>query len=128
MIIPECEVHLMVADLTIIRGRVCKLIWVREIAASHQLEQMRSVRMIEQRAIWMRGNGFDRIEVTAEMYEETLRRLHTGFDLEHFNTGLYPRRPPSPEEFITLDVTVEVASLRLELLLLQPLLPQLLPR
>ena len=113
----------MVADLAIIRGRVYKLIRVRELAASHRLEQLRSVRMLEQRTTCMRENGFDRIEVIAEMHEETLRRLHVSLNWKPFYTGLYnPRRPFTPEEF-TLDMKVEVDSLRLEILLSQPLPP-----
>ena len=105
-----------------------KLIRVRELTVSHKLEQMRSVRMLEQRATWMRENGFDRIEVKADRHEETLRHMHAGFDPQPFYARLHsPRRPPTPEEF-TLDMIVEVESLRLELLLSQPLLPQLLPR
>ena len=82
----------MVADLAIIRGRVRKLIRVRELATSHELEQMRSVRMLEQRTTWMRENDFDRIGVIAEIHEETMRRLHAGLDLELFCTGLYNPR------------------------------------
>ena len=63
----------------------------------------------------MSENGFDRIEVKAEMHEEILRRLLSGF------TRLYnPRRPPTSEEF-TLDMKIELESLRLEVLLSQPL-------
>ena len=41
----ECGIHLMVADLAITRGRVRKLIRVRELAASHKLliEKMQRV-------------------------------------------------------------------------------------
>ena len=113
----------MIADLAIIRGRVRKLIRARELATSYELDQMQSVGMLEQRATKMRENGFDRIEVVAEMLEETLRRLDAGFDPEPFNTRLYnPRRPPTPEQF-TLNMTVEVESLTLERLLSQSLLP-----
>ena len=57
------------------------------------------------------------------MHEQTLRRLHEGFDSEPLYFGLYnPRRPPTPEEF-TLNMNVEVKSLRLKVLLLQPLPP-----
>ena len=113
----------MVADLAITRGRVRKLIRVRELAASHKLEKMRRVRMLEKQAAWKREDGFDRIEVIAEMHEHTLRRLHASFDSEPLYTGLYnPRRPPTPEEF-TLDMNVEVESLREEILLSQPLPP-----
>ena len=107
----------------IIRGRVHKLIRVRELAASHRLEQMRSVKMLEKRATWMRENGFDRIKVFAEMHEETLRRLPVGLHLKPFYTGLYnPRRPPTPDQY-TVNMKLEVETLRLEILLSQPLTP-----
>ena len=57
------------------------------------------------------------------MHAETLRRVHAGFDTEPFRAGLYnPRRPGTPEEF-TLNMEVEVGSMKLELLFSQPLLP-----
>ena len=43
MTFPERDVRLVVADLAITRGRVRKRIRVRELAASHVLEQMRRV-------------------------------------------------------------------------------------
>ena len=78
---------------------MCKLIRVRDFAATHTLEQIRRVRMLEKQAAWKREDGFDRIDTMAEMDEETLGRLHAGFDLEPFYTGFYnPRWPPTPEE------------------------------
>lgn len=63
---------------------------------------------------------FDRIEVTAEMYEETLRRLRAKLP---FHSGLYnSRHLPAPEEY-TLGMKIEVDSLTLEALLSQPLPP-----
>ena len=95
MTVPKCDVRLMVVHLAIIRGRVRKLIRVRELAALHDLEQMRSVRMLEESLTWVRENGFDRVEVIAEMHEEISRSLHSGFDPEPFYTGLYnPRWSP----------------------------------
>ena len=45
----------------------------------------------------MRENSFDMIEVIAGVHEDTMRRMHTGFDPEHFNTGLYnPQLSPTP--------------------------------
>ena len=76
----------------------------------------------------MRENGFDRIEIIAKRREETLRLLRAGVDPESVYTGLYDaRRPPTSKEF-TLGMKVEVESLRLEFLLLQALLAQLLPQ
>ena len=57
------------------------------------------------------------------MHEKTLRHLYACFDLERFNIGLYnPRRPPTPEEF-PLNLKVKVESLKIDLLLSQPLPP-----
>ena len=86
MLIPECGVRLMVADLAIIRKHARKLVRVsRELAALRKLEQMQSVRMLEQRATWMRKNGFDRIKVISDRPKETLRRTCEDFDPEPFN-------------------------------------------
>ena len=45
MTFSERDVRLMVADLAVTRGRVRKRTRVRELAASHKLEQMRRVCM-----------------------------------------------------------------------------------
>ena len=113
----------MTTNLAMIRGRMVNFIQVRGLAASYKLEQRRSMRVLEKRAIWMRENGFDRIKVIVEMHDDTLRRLHAGLDLEPFNTVLYnPRQPPTSEK-ITLDIKIEIESLRLEDLLSKPLPP-----
>ena len=57
------------------------------------------------------------------MHEDTLWRLHTGFVPGPYNTRLYIcRRPPTPDDF-TLNLNVEVESLRVELPFSQPLPP-----
>ena len=114
----------MVADLAVIHEHMRKLLRTRERVVSHKLRANANVRMLEYRATWMRENGFDRTEVIADRQEEILRHMHARFDPEPFYIRLYnPRRPPTPEKTI-LDMTVEVESLRLEILLSQPLLPQ----
>ena len=61
---------------------------------------MQRVRMLEKQAAWKRESGFKRIEIIAVMYEQTLRRLHVGFDSEPLYTVLYyPRWLPTSEEF-----------------------------
>ena len=89
MTIPECDVRLMVVDLAIIRGRVRKLIRVGDLATSHILDQMQSVKMLRQRTTWMRENTFSRIEVIDDRHKETLRRMRAGFDPEPIYTGIY---------------------------------------
>ena len=79
---------------------------------------MRRVQMLEQRATWMRKNGFDGTDIIAERHEETLTHLHADLDPEPCYTGICnPRRPLTRGE-INLDLKVEVESLSMELLLL----------
>ena len=99
MNLPERVAHQMLKELAEISGCVRKPFQARELAASHKLEQMRRVQVLEQRAIWTRKTDFDRIETIAETYEETLRRLHAEFDPGPVYTGLYnARRSPTLEE------------------------------
>ena len=102
-----------------------EFIWYRELALSHKLEQMRRVRMLEKQAAWKEDGCFDSIDIIAEMHEQTLRRLHAGFDLKPLYNGLYnPRWPPNPIEF-TLEMSVEVDILGMEVLFAQlPTPPQ----
>ena len=103
----------MLVDLTITRGRVRKFVRVRELAATHTLETTRRVRMLETQAAWKREGGSDRTMTRADMHEDTLRRMHVGFDPEPFCIGLYKaRRPPTPRES-TLDVKIEMKTLLL---------------
>ena len=79
----------MIVVLRVTCERVGELIRDRELASSHQLEQMRHVRMLEKQAAWKRERGFDRTEIKTEMHEHTLRGLNEGFDSEPRYTGLY---------------------------------------
>ena len=75
---------------------------------------MRRLRMFEEKKAWKREIGVDRIEMTAEMDEQ---RFRTGFDSEPFYTKPYnPRWPHIPEEH-KLEIDVDVARLRMEILL-----------
>ena len=117
MFYPERDVRVVTAALRATRERVCELIRDKELASSHQLEQMRHVRMLEKQAAWKREGSFDRIEIVAEIHEQTLRRLHAGFNSEPLHSGLYnSRRRPTTEDF-RADMNVEVGSLRLEIYL-----------
>ena len=118
----------MLAGLASIRGRLHKQIRVRELVALNKLEQMLRVRLLEQQATWKRGNDFDRIEIIAERYEETPRRLYVGYDPEPFHIGLYDTRWPPTSEAFTVDVKAVVERLKLELLFSQSPPPQLLSR
>ena len=90
---------------------------MRELAATHRLERMRRLRMLEEQNAWKREAGFDRIETAAEM---DAQRLRTSFDLEHFYTKLYnPRWFHTPEKH-TFEMRVDVERLRMETVLSQP--------
>ena len=68
-----------------------------------------------------REDGFDRIEIIAKMHGQ---RLHAGFDSELFCIRLYnPRWPHTPEEY-TLEMSVDVERLRLEIIFSQPGVPR----
>ena len=47
-----------------------ELIWDRELASSHKLEQMRRVRMLEKQAVRKKEGGFNNINVIAEMHDK----------------------------------------------------------
>ena len=120
----ERDVHLMLADLASVRGRVHKRMWVRKLAAFHKLEQMLHARVPEQQVTWRRETIFDRNDVTVENHERILRRPYAGCDPECCFTG-FPydaRRPPTPGDF-TVGIKAEVEKLNLELLLSQPIPP-----
>ena len=90
----------MIAKLTATRWCVRELIWVRDLASPHKIEQMRRVRTLGKQADSKREGGFDRIKIKAEMDEQTLRRLNSGFGSEPLYTGVYsPRWPPTPKYF-----------------------------
>ena len=72
--------------------------------------------MLEEQEAWEREDGFDRIEIIAEM---DARRFRTGFDLELFYTKIYnPRWLRTPAEYM-LKMSVEAERLRMEIVLLQ---------
>ena len=78
------------------------------------------MRMLEKHSAWKREDDFDRIEIIAEMYGQTLRHLHAGVASDPLYAGLYtPQWSPTLEE-LTLDMNVEVESLKLEVLHSQP--------
>ena len=70
--------------------------------------------MLEKQTALTKKGDFDRIEIIAEMHEQTLRRLNAGFTSKLLYTGLYnPQWPPTVKEF-TADMNAEGGSLRLE--------------
>ena len=120
MSIYESDVRKIMAEVQATSWRLRECIRVRELATTHGLGQMRRLRMLEEQKAWKREDGFDRIEITAEMDEQ---RLRIGFDLQPFYTKLYnPRWPHTPEGY-TLEMRVDVKRLKIEILLSQPAPP-----
>ena len=98
MIFPDREQNArkMIRDLKATCWRLRECTRARELAATHRLERMRRLRMLEEQKAWKTEAGFDRIEIIAEMRAQ---HLHAGFDSEPLYTGLYNLRwPHSPEE------------------------------
>ena len=91
------DVTAMLANLAAVCKRVHTLSLIRELAASHELEQMLRVRVREKAAAWKREDGFNRNEKIAERHQKTLRRLYVGDDPEPFQieyTVAFNGRPP----------------------------------
>ena len=82
----DCQ---MIAEVRGISWRLRKCIRLRELVATHRLGQTRRLRMLEEQKAWEQEAGFDRIEITAEVDEQRLRK---GFDSQPFYTKLYNPR------------------------------------
>ena len=74
--IEDHDVRKMIAELEAINWNLRERIRVRELAATHRLERMRRLRMLEEQEAWKREPGFDRVEIIAQM------------DTQFFRTGL----------------------------------------
>ena len=121
MTVDECDVRSIIAEMLIeaTSRRLCECIRVRELAATHRLEQMRRLRKLEKQKAWKRDVGFDRIETAAEMDAE---RFLTSLVSEPFYSKLCnPKWPYNPKEF-TLETKVDVERQRMEIVLSQPAL------
>ena len=120
MTIEERYVARMSEDLGTTIWRLRETVRVAKLAATHRLEQMRSLLMPERHKVWKKEFGYDRIEIAAEMDEE---RSRTSTSLVS-NPFLYrnmviPEHPHTPEEF-HLQMKVDVEGLRMEIILSQP--------
>ena len=85
MSIEERNVRKMTAEVEATSWRLRECIRVRELAATHRLERVRRLRMLEEQEAWKREVDFDGIKVIAEMYAQ---RFRTGFDSEPFYTKM----------------------------------------
>ena len=116
----EQDARQMIEEIEATSWCLRECIRVRELAATHRLGRMHFLRMLEEQKIWKRKADFDRVEMTAKMDEQ---RVRTGLDLESFFFKLYNPRWPHTSEEHTLELNVEVEILRMEIVLLQPVLP-----
>lgn len=112
----ERNVTVMHVKLNVIRKRVRKLILVREITSYHQLDQMIHLRLRVKLATCRRNNGFDRIEVQDEWWQQRSQAHACSVeDPKHFDF----RRLPTPREFTEI-LGAEVNVLKQEVMPLQP--------
>ena len=119
MTIEERDVARMSEDLGTTIWRLRETVRVAKFAATHRLEQMRSLLMHERHKVWKREFGYDRIEMAAEMDEKRSRTSTSPVS----NTFLYRNmvileHPHTPEEF-HLQMKVDVEGLRMEIILSQ---------
>ena len=85
----------MIAEAEVTSRHLREYIRARELAATHRLERMQRLRMLEEQEAWKREAGFNRIEITAEMDAHCFR---TGFNSEALYTKLYSSRWPHISE------------------------------
>ena len=93
MTVDECDVRNIIAEVLIeaINWRLRECIRVKELAATHRLEQMRRLRILEEQKAWKQEIGFDRIE-TAD--ETDAQRFRTSLVSEPSSTSCPIRDSP----------------------------------
>ena len=121
MTIEERDVAKMSEDLGTTIWRLRETVRVAKLAATHRLEQMRSLLMHERHKVWKRELGYDRIETAAEMDEKRSRASTSPVSNPFlYRNMVIPEHPHTPEEF-HLQMKVDVEGLRMEIILSQPL-------
>ena len=89
MPIEESDVKKILAEEQATSRGLRECIRVSELAATHRLERMRRLWMLEEQKAWTQEANFDPFEITAEMDAE---RIYIGFDSQPFYTKLYNPR------------------------------------
>ena len=79
----EQDITTMHAELTAICERVQKLILVKENAASHRLDEIYHLQLLEKLVAWRRNNEFARSEVLTERKRRTRGRVCSVDDPKH---------------------------------------------
>ena len=120
MTIEERDVARMSEDLGTTIWRLRETVRVAKLAATHRLEQMRSLLMHERHKVWKREFGYDRIEIAAEMDEKRSRTSTSPVSNPFlYRNMVIPEHPHTPEEF-HLQMKVDVEGLRMEIILSKP--------
>ena len=119
MTIEERDFARMSEDLGTTIWRLRETVRVAKLAATHRLEQMRSLLMHERHKVWKREFGYDRIETAAEMDEKRSRASTSPVSNPFlYRNMVIPEHPHTPEEF-HLQMKVDVEGLRMEIILSQ---------
>ena len=120
MTIEERDVARMSEDLGTTIWRLRETVRVAKLAATHRLEQVRSLLMHERHKVWKREFGYDRIEMAAEMHEKRSRTSTSPVSNPFlYRNMVIPEHPHTPEEF-HLQMKVDDEGLRMETILSQP--------
>ena len=120
MTIEERDVARMSEDLGTTIWRLRETVRVAKLAATHRLEQMRSLLMHERHKVWKREFGYDRIKMAAEMDEKRSRTSTSPVSNPFlYRNMVIPEHPHTPEKF-HLQMKVDVEGLRMEIILSQP--------
>ena len=100
MNIIEHDVTAVYIELLVFHERAHKLILVREIAASHRMDKIHHLRLLEKLAAWRKNDGFDRSEVLAEKQRRIQEHVCSVDGPKHSEVEMQfePRRSPSPQE------------------------------
>ena len=80
------------AEVEAICKRVRKLIIVREIAASHRIDEMNHLRLRKTLAVWKTNNDFDKIDVQDERQHRSQGHV-CSVDIRNTATPMYILTP-----------------------------------
>ena len=120
MTVKERDFARMSEDLGTTIWRLRETIRAAKLAATHRLEQMRSLLMHEKHKVWKREFGFDRIETAAEMDEKRSRTSTSPVPNSLFYRNMVILEHPHTAEEFNLQMKVDIEGLRMEIILSQP--------
>ena len=99
MSVKEHDFAMIADDVEATIWRIRETIRVREFAATHPLEQMRRLLMLEGHKTWKREFSVGRIETAAEIYENRFRTSTSPVpDPFFYRNMVIQRHPHTPDE------------------------------